>query len=92
MTDSRVQVNHFLPILKETTGFKGYIREEKFYEGLRGLLYLIQVSHVDDTCPSDSATHLERIVLEELEHRKVERKARREKRKMEEKEKAKTKT
>ena len=92
VTESRVQVNHFLPILKETTGFKGYIREDRFYEGLKGLLYLIQVSLVEDTSPPDRATHLERVVSEELLHRKEERKAKRDRKLLEEKEKAKNKT
>ena len=94
VTDARVQVNHFLPLLKEITGFKGYIREDRFYEGLKGkgLLYLVQVSKVEDTAAPDRATHLERIVSEELLHRKEERRARRERRRQEEKEKAESKT
>ena len=68
VTDPYDQVNHYLPILKEVSGFRGLIRDEAFYEGLQGLIYIIRVVKMEK--PADLLTHVERLTNKELQFRR----------------------
>lgn len=76
VTDPYDQVNHYLPILKEVSGFRGLIRDDAFYEGLQGLIYILQVARVEE--PADLLTHTERLTREELQFRRDLREMKRE--------------
>lgn len=89
VNDARVQVNHFLPILKEVTGFRGRIRDEDFYNGFQGLIYIVQVQEKEDTVSElDKEPHLKSLIASELafrrEKKRKERKDREEKLRKEE--------
>ena len=76
VTDPYDQVNHYLPLLKEVSGFRGLIRDDAFYEGLQGLIYIVRVVEVAE--PPDLLTHVERLTSRELQFRRELRDLKRE--------------
>ncbi|KAI6658618.1 hypothetical protein LOD99_15416 [Oopsacas minuta] len=78
-TDRNDQVNHYFPILKNISGFSGYIRDENFYEGLKGIIYIIQVDKIEESQSDDILTHFEELTKQELKYRKTNRKYKHEK-------------